>query len=86
VPRPLGTKTRSSDDADRALRELGAAVRRERLAREWTLDQLAEATDLDPAYIQRVESGKINVTFRTMHRIATGLGVELADIVRPTPA
>ena len=73
VPRRPGTKSHSSQSAERALRALGAAIRRERLKREWTLNAMAEATGLDPAYLARVESGSINLTFRSLHRICAGL-------------
>jgi transcriptional regulator with XRE-family HTH domain len=81
VPRQSGTRSHTSDAAEKALRVLGASIRRERERREWTLDALSEATGLDPAYLARVESGKINLTFRSLHRIATGLSVKIAQLV-----
>ncbi len=81
MPRQTGTRSHTSDAAEKALRALGAAVRKERERREWTLDALSQATGLDPAYLARVEAGKINVTFRSLHRIASGLGVKIAQLV-----
>lgn len=80
MPRPQGTRSYTSAAAEKALKALGVAVRRERERREWTLDALSEATGLDPAYLGRVEAGKVNVTFRTLHRIASGLGVTIKHL------
>lgn len=81
VPRQQGTRSHTSEAAEKALRALGVAVRRERARREWTLDALSEATGLDPAYLARVEAGKVNITFRSLHRLASGLGVKLSQLV-----
>lgn len=57
---------------------LGARLRALRKARGWTLDQAAEAADMDYQHIQKIEGGKLNVTLVTLVRLAEGLGVELA--------
>lgn len=82
VPRPRGTRAEARPSTDAALRRLGASIRSARREREWTLDDLSERTDLDPAYVARVESGSVNLTFRSLHTIAEGLGVEVAALVR----
>ena len=59
MPRRPGTRPHTSDEAERELRALGAAILRERDQRGWMLEAMSEATGLDPAYLARVESGRI---------------------------
>jgi hypothetical protein len=40
------------------VRDLGARVRALRDARRWTLEQAAEAMNLDLKHLQKIESGK----------------------------
>ncbi|MBK7152287.1 MAG: helix-turn-helix transcriptional regulator [Sandaracinaceae bacterium] len=80
MPRRQGTRSHTSDEAERELRALGAAIRRERDRRGWTLEAMSEATGLDPAYLARVESGRINITFRSLHRIGAGLGMTTSSL------
>jgi transcriptional regulator with XRE-family HTH domain len=56
-----------------------------RTARQWTLEQAAEAMNLDLKHLQKVEAGKLNVTLVTLTRIAEGLGEPLASLFRPRP-
>ncbi|MBL9178189.1 MAG: helix-turn-helix transcriptional regulator [Verrucomicrobiaceae bacterium] len=56
-----------------ALKRLGAAVRRERNAREMTQERLAELTGLHLRSLQKIEAGDINVLITTVQRIQKAL-------------
>lgn len=56
-----------------ALKRLGAAVRRERVAQAMTQEQLAELTDLHLRTVQKIEAGDINVLITTVQRLQRAL-------------
>ena len=60
---------------------IGAKVRAERQAREWTLDQLAEATGVSRRMIINVEQGSANPSVTTLLRISDALGIGLQALV-----
>jgi transcriptional regulator with XRE-family HTH domain len=66
------------------VRDLGVRVRALREARRWTLEQAAEAMNLDLKHLQKVESGKLNITLVTLVRIAEGFGEPMAALFRPS--
>jgi len=61
---------------------LGLRVRALRQARKWTLEEAAEAANLDLKHLQKVEAGKLNLTLVTLARIAEGFGEPLASLFR----
>lgn len=64
------------------VRSLGLRIRELRLAREWTLEQASEASDIDLKHWQKIESGQVNVTMVTLVRIAEGLDEPLASLFK----
>jgi len=52
---------------------LGANVRRERVARGITQEQLAELIDVNPRTIQKIEAGKLNILVTTVVRLHRSL-------------
>jgi transcriptional regulator with XRE-family HTH domain len=65
---------------------IGVRVKRERLARRWTLDQLAEAAGVSRRMVVSVEQGAVNPSVGTLLRIGDALGVGLPALVeRPRP-
>lgn len=52
----------------------GANVRRERLRRGWTQEELAENARLATRNLQKVEGGEINLLLTTAFRIQLALG------------
>ncbi len=67
---------------------IGSRVKQERLARGWTLDQLAEAAGVSRRMIVNVEQGAANPSIGTLLRISDALGVGLPALVespRPKP-
>lgn len=61
---------------------LGMRVRAQRVARRWTLEQAAEAMNLDLKHLQKIEAGTLNPTLVTLMRIAEGLGEPIAALFR----
>jgi transcriptional regulator with XRE-family HTH domain len=66
------------------VRALGQRVRALRDARDWTLEQAAEATNLDLKHFQKIEAGKLNVTLVTLVRLAEGFGEPMATLFKPS--
>jgi transcriptional regulator with XRE-family HTH domain len=51
------------------LAKLGENIRRERIARQLTQEQLAEKLDLHPTSVQKLEYGELNPNATTLARI-----------------
>jgi len=68
---------KSSDRYKNEAKALGIRVRSLREERSWTLEQAAEASQIDWKHWQKIESGSLNVTLVTLVRLAIGLGVTL---------
>lgn len=64
------------------VRGLGARVRMLREDRGWTLEQAAEAMNLDLKHLQKVEAGLLNVTMVTLVRIAVGFEEPLSELFK----
>ena len=62
---------------------LGANVRRWRLRRKLTQEQLIERTGMDIRFEQRIEGGEINTRLDTIVRLAQALEVEPSVLLRP---
>lgn len=76
------TMLHSMDNSARELSAaIGAKVRAERQAREWTLDQLAKATGVSRRMIINVEQGAANPSVTTLLRISDALGIALQALV-----
>jgi transcriptional regulator with XRE-family HTH domain len=65
-----------SDPAD-----IGANVRRRRLALGLTLDQLADASGVSPTMLSEVERSVKNPTVKLAYQIARALGCSLTDLL-----
>ena len=65
---------------------VGRNVRRLRLSRGLSQEQLAELAGNSPKHLGLVESGKVNVTIDILAAIATGLSVNVAELFGPAPA
>ena len=65
---------------------IGARVRQERQARQWTLDQLAECARVSRRALVNVEQGAANPSVGTLLRISDALGLGLPALVEPPGA
>lgn len=61
-------------------RKLGARIRRLRVARSWTQEQLAEQAGVHYKYLGDVERGMRNPALFNIARIARALGVPVAAL------
>ena len=62
------------------LRRLGAAVRARRRAANLSPEALAEAADVDPAELARIEAGLERPSFRDVVRLARSVGATPSDL------
>jgi len=62
---------------------IGARIRRERLAREWTLDRLAEAAGVSRRQLVNIEQGEANPSIGTLLSMSDALGIALSALVEP---
>lgn len=65
-------------------RLVGTNVRRIRLARGLTQEQLAERSGFSQFYISSLELGRRNPTIVSLFEIAQALGVQPADLLTPS--
>ena len=59
----------------------GLNVRKFRVSRGWSQEDLADASDLDRTYISGVERGTRNPTLRVVEQIASALGVKVTELL-----
>jgi transcriptional regulator with XRE-family HTH domain len=67
----------------RWLEYVGANVRRLRLRRGLTQEQLGELASIAPRYVQDVERGRTNISFVVFIGLADALEVDPRDLLRP---
>jgi transcriptional regulator with XRE-family HTH domain len=65
---------------------IGERVKRERMSRRWTLDELAWAAGLSRRMVVNVEQGLANPSVGTLLRISDALGVGLPSLVEQAQA
>lgn len=68
-------------DYDRARRRLASSMKRRRVELGLTQEDVADRLDIVARQYQKLESGDVNVTLRTLVRIATALGVKPRDLL-----
>ncbi|MCS3928984.1 transcriptional regulator with XRE-family HTH domain [Bradyrhizobium elkanii] len=61
-------------------------MREHRLRKSWTQYDLADETRLRQALVSEIEAGKANPTLLSLHKIASALGVHVAELVLPLDA
>ena len=65
---------------------VGWNVRRLRVAKGLTIEELAGRADADASFVARLERGQVNVGIDMLQRLAKPLGVKLADFtIDPGP-
>jgi transcriptional regulator with XRE-family HTH domain len=60
---------------------LGALIRERRRELKLTQDELAERAELHSVSIARIETGALNVTFKTLLRLSAGLEMSPCDLM-----
>lgn len=61
---------------------LGAAIRDRRTALGMSQEAFADAIKMHRAYYSKIERGERNVTLQTIWRVAQGLGVKGAQLLK----
>lgn len=59
---------------------IGAAIRRLREDRGWSQEHLAHAADVPVGTVGRIERQATDPRYSTLHRLASGLGLKVADL------
>lgn len=62
--------------------ELGANIRRERVAKGITQENLAELADLNIRTVQKIEAGRINILVSTLIRVRAALKCPWNDLLK----
>lgn len=62
--------------------QLGAAIRKLRKARVWSIEALAAEADLHAVSVSRIERGRQSPTWESVVGLATALDVDLGDLAR----
>ncbi|MBX3230669.1 MAG: helix-turn-helix transcriptional regulator [Labilithrix sp.] len=68
------------EDPDRVIEDVGRRVAEVRRELGWTQQQAAEHLRMPLKNLQRIEAG-MNLTIRTLTRVARGLGVRTRDLL-----
>jgi XRE family aerobic/anaerobic benzoate catabolism transcriptional regulator len=68
------------------LEAVGIKVREGRIARGWTLRDLAERSGVSVRFLVQLESGRANISVKRLAEIATAFGVTAADLLRDADA
>jgi transcriptional regulator with XRE-family HTH domain len=66
------------------LKELGVRIRVIRLSKDMTQNQLAINCNIEKSSMSKIESGQINLTYISLHRISKGLDVHISQLF-PSP-
>lgn len=80
---PLLSRTSEAEAGDR---EFGARLRSARLARQLTLQQLAQAAGLSIGQLSQIERGLSSPSIRTLRQICHCLGIDGATLFQPEPS
>jgi transcriptional regulator with XRE-family HTH domain len=78
------TDHRAAERAPRALTavELGRAIRRLRLARRLSIEDLAFAAQMHPTYLSAIERGRRNPTWAKLCALAQALNITMHALTR----
>ena len=85
VSKPQPLEARFVQERDRVQAAFGSRLREFRVAKQLTLEMLADRADLHANYVGAVERGERNLSLYNIWRIAYGLGVAPADLMQALP-
>jgi transcriptional regulator with XRE-family HTH domain len=86
VNKPQPLEARFARERDRVQAVFGVRLRAFRVARQLTLEMLADKADLHPNYVGAVERGERNLSLYNIWRLAHGLDLSAADLMQKLPA
>ena len=68
-------------DQEEIIKKIAFNIKVERMRKNLTQFQLAEMIDVHEKYIGKVESGKQNLTIKTLIKLANALDIKLSKLV-----
>ena len=77
---PTGIQGTPTESEWKKIRKFGKIIRKERMARGWTLEYMEERGWKSWQHWQAIEAGKKNITFASILRICASLRVKLEKI------
>ncbi|MEM8800980.1 MAG: XRE family transcriptional regulator [Pseudomonadota bacterium] len=75
-----------SNVLDDGAARLAERIRSERLARSWSLDEMADRSGVSRAMVHRIESGASSPTAALLGRISGALQISMPALLRDTPS
>jgi len=67
-------------DETELLVDLGTRIKRIRMAQNMTQNQLAINCNFEKSSMSKIESGQVNVSYITLHKISLGLGIPIREL------
>ena len=63
------------------LREVAKRLKEIRMSKKLTVQEVAYRCDIERSNLSRIETGKINITLKTLCLICNALDVKLSDVI-----
>lgn len=86
VNKPQPLEARFALERDRVQAAFGSRLREFRVAKQLTLEMLAERADLHANYVGAVERGERNLSLYNIWRLANGLDLSADALMQELPA
>ena len=64
------------------LEQLGNHIRKIRLEKSMTMEELAYASEMELSQVYRIETAKVNVTISSLFAIAKGLEITIQELLQ----
>lgn len=64
------------------LREVAKRLKEIRMSKKLTVQEVAYRCDIERSNLSRIETGKINITLKTLCLICNALDVKLSDVIK----
>jgi transcriptional regulator with XRE-family HTH domain len=64
------------------LREVAKRLKEIRMAKKLTVQEVAYRCDIERSNLSRIQTGKINITLKTLCLICNALDVKLSDVIK----
>lgn len=68
-------------DDKEILKNLGLKIKFKRMQKGFTQERLAELIDVHEKYIGKIETGRQNITVKTLNRIANALEIKINTLL-----
>ena len=69
-------------DYQYVLREVAKRLKEIRVSKKLTVQEVAYRCDIERSNLSRIETGKINITLKTLCLICNALDVKLSDVIK----